>query len=74
MNQIQRILKLGWTIEELKFDRWQSWYYAAAGHETGETPSVKANGPILTTVLMELCGRAIASTPKWYIDSLKEIK
>lgn len=73
MNEIMKILKLGWIVEELRYDRHmlgEGWYYLGARHETGEA-TVEASGTSWPDTLADLCRRAKASTPQWYEEQLE---
>lgn len=70
MNRIATLIKQGWTIDQIYYDRFQKFFYTHATHDSQEA-SVEGNGHTLTEAMDMLYETAIASTPKWYLENLK---
>lgn len=70
MNKIAKLIKQGWIIDQIQFDRFQGWYYTGAKHETGEA-SVSGAGTTLTAAVDDLYAKAVTQTPQWYLEYLK---
>ena len=73
MNKITTLLKKGWTVDEIRFDRFQGWYYTHATHETGETANGASDKSAADAIDL-MCAQAIHLTPEWYLESLKAVQ
>ena len=69
MKKIATLLRQGWVIDQIQFDRHQGWYYTGARHESQEA-NATGNGTTLTESIDDLYKNAIALTPKWYLEQL----
>lgn len=72
MNKIATIIKQGWFVTEIRFDRWQNWYYVAASHESGDVATVEASSEKLNRAIDDLCEKAASMTPLWYLKQIRE--
>jgi hypothetical protein len=70
LNRLQRIMKLGWVINEMRFDHNENRWYFAATH-VGTDISINANGHDFAETAGDLCNEALAETPQWFRDQLK---
>ena len=70
MRQITRLIQNGWVITEIRFDKWQNFYYLGASHESGEA-SASSAGQTMGEAINNLCSDANAKTPAWYLAQLK---
>ena len=69
MNKIVVLIKKGWTIDEIRYDRWNKWFYAHAVHESQEA-SADGSGATYTEAFDMMYEQAIKSTPAWYLEQL----
>lgn len=71
MKKLLSILKMGWIIEEMRFDKHQGFFYLSARHDSQEASVEVSNDLSFDAAVIELCFKAKTATPAWYLAQLK---
>ena len=71
MSKIEKIARKGWTITEVRFDKYQNFWYCGASHDV--VGDVDGCGVSMAIAISELCSNADKATPAWYLENLEKV-